>query len=558
MRRILTFVCLILLLAVPVSAFSGISSASNQTVVAPDGKAQVTMSVVLTLDSIPPGLGFPVPGNAENITVSGVAANSSYSGGLRHIDLSNFIAFAGTHTLVIRYDLPGVVAPEKETLILKLPLLCGFEYPIDSLNFSVTLPGPIENIPNFSSTYYPDAIETMMTVIRKDATVSGSVDQRLQDHETLTMILEVNPEMFPDCVEESWSLNTTEMVMICLAILTILYWLLFMRGLLPKPSRRTTAPAGITAGQIGCHLAKQGVDFTMMVLSWAQMGYILIQLDDNGRVLLHKRMDMGNERSEFENRAFRNLFGKRLVVDGTGYHYAMACRKASVSIPGVQEDFQNRTGSPMLTRILAAAVSAVSGISYAAILAKNPGWQVVVSILLVVLGFVCGWLIQNFGKALYSRHRFHTLPAMVAASLWFFLGHLAGEWHVALIVIVFELISGLGALFGGFRTDGGKQVAAEILGLRQYLVKLTEEDWKQILRRNPHYFYDIAPYAIALGIDRKFVQRLGRKRLPECPYLTTGMDGHLTAAEWNQLLRETITALDALQKRLPIDRMLGR
>ena len=558
MRRLFALISLILLLAVPVSAFSGISSASNQTVISPDGSAQVTLSVVLKLDSMPAALVFPVPGDAENITVSGIAATSTRSGDTRNIDLSNFITYAGTHTLVIRYDLPGVVVPEDEKLILTLPILCGFEYPIDSLNFSVTLPGIISNIPTFSSTYYPDAIETMMTIIRKDATISGSVDQRLQDHESLTMILEVSAEMFPDCVEQTWSLNTTEIVMIVLAALAMLYWLVFMRGFLPKAVRRTSAPAGITAGQIGCHLSKQGVDFTMMVLSWAQLGYLLIQPDDNGRVLLHKRMDMGNERSEFENRAFRNLFGKRQVVDGTGYHYARCCRKAAVSIPGVQEDFQNRTGSPMLLKIMTATVSAVSGISYAANLAKDAGWQVVIGILLVILGFICGWLLQNVGKALFSRHRIHLIPAGVAAGVWFLLGYLAGEWHVALILIVFELLLGLGGLFGGFRTDGGNQVAAEILGLRQYLTQLTAEEWKQILRRNPHYFYDIAPYAIALGIDRKFAQKLGQKRLPECPYLTTGMDGHLTAAEWNQLLRETITALDALQKRLPLDRLLGK
>ena len=36
------------------------------------------------------------------------------------------------------------------------------------------------------------------------------------------------------------------------------------------------------------------------------------------------------------------------------------------------------------------------------------------------------------------------------------------------------------------------------------------------------------------------------------------MDGQLTAAEWNQLLRETVASLDALQKRLPIERLLGK
>jgi hypothetical protein len=117
---------------------------------------------------------------------------------------------------------------------------------------------------------------------------------------------------------------------------------------------------------------------------------------------------------------------------------------------------------------------------------------------------------------------------------------------------------GLGAFYGGFRTESGKQVASEILGLRRYLKSLTTKQWKQILHSNPHYYYDMAPYALALGIDRQVARSLKNLRLPNCPYLTTGMDGQLTAAEWNQLLRETAASLDALQRRLPIDRLLGR
>ena len=65
----------------------------------------------------------------------------------------------------------------------------------------------------------------------------------------------------------------------------------------------------------------------MMVFTWAQLGYLLIQTDSGGKVLLHKRMDMGNERSLFENKIFALLFGSRQAVDATGYPYAKLSRK---------------------------------------------------------------------------------------------------------------------------------------------------------------------------------------------------------------------------------------
>ena len=558
MRRVFCLIALILLLCLPVSALNSITSAKNQTTVNTDGSCQVTLALTLKLDSMPAGLVFPVPANATNITVGGVAVSAPYSGGVRKIDLSGFIVSTGSHSLVIRYQLPDAVSLEKEVLTLKVPLLSGFEFPVEAFSFIITLPGQVPGRPSFTSTYYPDAIETMMYVRVQDDTISGSMDHRLQDHETLTMSLVVNEDLFPQPVAKKWSMDTTDLVMLSFAGLAILYWLLTMRSRPPIVIRRSAAPDGITAGHIPCRLIGQGVDFTAMVLTWAQLGYILIQPDDDGRVLLHKRMEMGNERNDYENRAFRALFGKRNIVDGTGYHYAVACRKAKRSIPGVQDDFLKHTGNPLIFRSLALIVGAVNGVSMAIAFANDSGWRAVLGILLAIAGLFAAWFLQGIGKSIHSRNKFHAIVGIITAGVWYLLNHLAGEWILAAIVIPFEFLVGLGAFYGGIRTESGKQVAGEILGLRRYLRSLTAKQWKQILHNNPHYYYDMAPYALALGIDRKVARSLKNLRLPNCPYLTTGMDGQLTAAEWNQLLRETTASLDALQKRLPIDRLLGR
>ena len=558
MRRIAAIIVLCILLALPVSALNSITSSHNQTTVNSDGSCQVTLSLVLKLDSVPAGLVFPVPGDATDITVGGMIVTAPYSGGVRNIDLSPFIAYAGTHSLVIRYKLPDAVTESNGKLTLTLPLLSGFAYPVEEFSFSITMPGSFSAKPRFTSTYYPDAIETMMTTTVLYDTINGSMHLRLQDHETLTMTLAVDEALFPQPVTKKWSMDTTDIVMISLAGLALVYWLVTMSSLPPKPIRRGIAPDGITAGHLGCRLTGQGIDFTAMVLSWAQMGYILIQPDDDGRILLHKRMEMGNERTEFETRAFRNLFGHRRVVDGTGYHYAAMCRKAAASIPGVQDDFYPHTGNPLIFRGLAAAVGAVNGVSMAIAFASDSGWRAVLSVLLAILGAILAWFIQGTGKSLHNRKKMPAILGLLAAAGWFWLNYAAGEWVIAMVVIPFQLLAGLGTFYGGKRSESGKQVAGEILGLRRYLKSLNKKQWKQILRSNPHYFYDMAPYALALGIDRQFARQLRRLRLPSCPYLTTGMDGQLTAAEWNQLLRETVASLDAMQKRLPIDRLLGR
>lgn len=557
-RRVISLIAVLLLLALPASAFSGLTAAQNQTTVNSDGSCAVTLTVTLQLDAMPASLVFPVPLKATGITVNGSAVSGVFAGSVRNIDLSGFVSGPGTYSLVIRYNLEGAVSGSGDDLTLTLELLSGFGYPVDTLSFSVTLPGTVEGKPAFSSTYYQDSIELMMDVTREGSTVSGTVKQRLQDHEKLTMTLPVTAEMFPQAEKAGWSIDTPDLIIFVLFAAAALYWLTKLRGLPGKRVRRTTPPDGITAGEIGCRLTGQGADLTMMVVSWAQMGYILIQPDDNGRVLLHKRMDMGNERDDFENRIFQKLFGKRSVVDGTGYHYAQVCRKASRTAHGYRSQLLPTSGNPLLFRLLAAAAGAVSGVVLAAAFANATGWQVVLGMILVPLGAAAAWLMQGAAASIHGRKKLPALLGLAAAALWLGLGFAAGEWQMLLFVTALELLTGPAALYGGRRNDHGKQTTAEILGLRHYLKTIPPEEMKRNLKIDPQYFYDLAPYALALGVDRQFARQLQKARLPQCPYLTTGMDGHLTAREWMQLLRTTVTALDAMQQRLPLDKLLGR
>lgn len=558
MRRVVIALLILVLLALPVAAFNGVTSAENQTTVSTDGSCQVTMTLQLTLDSVPAALVYPVPANASGISVNGSSVSAAFTGSVRNIDLTDFIGAAGTYSLVIRYRLDNAVSGSENNLTLTVPLLSGFDYPIDRLDFSITLPGPVDSRPSFTSTYYPDTVELLMDVNQNGNAITGTMDTRLQDHEKLTMTLPVSNEMFPQPVTRRWSMDTLDLIMIVLGAAAAVYWLATMPNLPPRLKRRTMLPDGITAGEIGCRLTGQGADLTMMVLSWAQMGYVLIQPDENGRVLLHKRMDMGNERDGFELKFFRKLFGKRSIVDGTGYHYAQLCRKVRRLTPGLQEQFLPGSGNPMLFQLLVAAIGPVSGISLATAYVSDGGWQVVLAILLGILGAVAAWLMQSAARSAGSRHTLHLWVGLAAAAVWLLLSWPAGEWNVALCVIAAQILAGFMALYGGRRSETGRMNMADILGLRRYLKTVTPEEMKQNLRINPNYYYDLAPYALALGVDRAFAASLQKVRLPQCPWLTTGMDGHLTAPEWNQLLRDTVESLDAMQKRLPVDRLLGK
>ena len=120
---------------------------------------------------------------------------------------------------------------------------------------------------------------------------------------------------YPGCQKTLSSVPCAIQYIIAFAVLALLYWILTLRTWPVFRMQTTTPPEGITAGELGCRLTLSGGDLTMMVFSWAQLGYLYIALDDRGRVLLHKRMDMGNERSKFENSIYKMLFSNRSTVD---------------------------------------------------------------------------------------------------------------------------------------------------------------------------------------------------------------------------------------------------
>ena len=558
MRRFFIFLLIFSLFALPVSAASTADSGYAQAVVSENGSCDVTMTVTVRLDSVPKDLSFPLPTDARDVTINGVKVNTTLRGSYRQADLTQVIAVPGAYTLTIRYNLKDVITADKNgNLTLKLDLLCGFQYAMESFRFHITLPGQPESRPLFTSTYYQDSVETMMTVTRGERTIEGTMNYRLQDHETLTMVLAVTEELFPQPVAKRWSMDIVDLWMLVMAGLALLYWLIAMGIRPPRRLRRTTAPDSITAGEVGCVITGQPVDMTMMVLSWAQMGYLLIQLEESGRVLLHKRMAMGSERDDFEISLFRKLFGKRELVSGTGHRYARLCRIAAQT-PSSTDPFLPNSGDPRIFRVLAAAVGAISGISLATALAEEGSQRILLSILLAVAGFFASLLVQNMGKAFRSRRRDLLLPGISAAVFWLAISASVGEWNVALLLIPAQFLAGLGALYGGRRSETGRILSGELLGLRRYLKHMSQEEANRNLGIDPHYYYELAPYAMALGVDRAFAKNMGDTPLPQCPYLTTGMDGHMTAKEWNKLLRTTVRSLDSSQQRLALEKLLKR
>ena len=577
MKRLfaLLLVCVLMtgVITMPASAESAASSVDLYITVNAEGDALVTMQVLLRLETSYESLSFPLPANAKSITLNGQNVTSRQGNDATLVDISRLTRdYVGEAQMRFEYTIPEAVRVDRETvlamlekgekledqLLLELPLLSGFELPVETLKFTITMPaGQIKHTPAFTSIYRQNSIESDLTILPiTGSQIIGSAKTVMNDREGITMTLVVTEEMFPTVSTYVRSGNPELVPIIVFAVLAMLYWLLTLRTWPIRRLETSTAPEGVTAGELGCRLTLAGGDLTMMVFTWAQLGYLLISLDGNGRVLLHKRMDMGNERGPFENKVYRQLFGERRVVDATGTAYARLCRSVSRQVPQERNMYRGNSGNIKIFRALACVCQIFAGVCVAMNLSDRLWLATIMAVILGVVGAVTGWLIQDIAYRTHLRGKVPVLIGLICIVLWILLGLLSGQVWIPLGVSLGQWVYGYFAAYGGRRSDLGRHDGGQVLGLRKYLKHLPQASINRLMMNDPDYFFNMAPYALAMGIMGPFARGFGARKMDQCPYLISRVAGRRTAEEWGHLMQDTADMMDAKARRMQIEKWI--
>ena len=569
MKRILTlFACIILLagcLCIPVSAESAASSVNLMCTVNSEGDCFATMMVNLRLEAAMEKLYFPLPLNAKNITLGGSPASTTRSSAATLVDISKLSRdYVGELALQFEYTIPEAVqitkfnegtASEEWRLLLTIPLLSGFDYPVEKLSFTITMPpGQMTNRPTLNSIYRQASIESDIPFQVAGSQIIGSANTILNDHEGVPLTMIVPESMFPTVSTYVREGNPELPYIIGFAVLALLYWILTLRTWPIWRMQTTPPPEGITAGELGCRLTMSGGDLTMMVFSWAQLGYLYIALDDRGRVLLHKRMDMGNERSKFENNIYKMLFSNRSTVDATGYTYAKLVRKVQRTVPQERSMYRKNSGSVRIFRGLACVSQMLCGVCVAMNMTSILPLAILMAIILAPIGMVTAWLIQDVAYRTHLRGKVPVLIGFVCLLIWILLGVLCGQIWIPLCCSLGQWLYGYLAAYGGRRSDLGRHDAGQVLGLRRYVKRMPKEDLGRFLKNDPDYYFNYAPYALALGVIRPYTRAFGSRKLDQCPYLITKNNGKRPAEEWGHILADVADMMDYKARRMQIEK----
>lgn len=543
MRRIFAVILCMLLLTTAVFADNSAPSFSSNATVTPTGSCQVVISATVSLEEPVSGLTFPLGVGVSGAMLNGTHASTTTVGDVVHARLSHLDNQTGTFAIDLQYTVENVVELSKDGhQVVRVPLLAGFKYPVESLQFSVTMPGPFTDSPEFFSGYHEQDIEKSMdvTVDPENGTISGSTATVLKDSETLYMLLDAPEGMFPLAASAGETLPYDHLGMGIFAAAALLYWLLTMRQIPSWPGRSPNLPQGVSAGQIGSHLVHCDADLTLMVLHWAQLGYLEIRLDRRDRVFLTKKMDMGNERSAFENRTFKHLFTRRTRLEATSETYTKLYKKTAADSRHQSAGLIPHSGNPTIFRLLSIGVAIFAGAAMGdCILSPSAverwGWM---GVMALVSGYCC-WRIQKGMFCLYLRSRQDLTVTVIFSVVLLIASSLCTAFPYGLAAVAWGLFSGLLAAYGGRRTESGRQLFLEIFGLRRFLCGVSPNELQRILRSKPEYYYEMAPFALAMGVDARFAARFGNIQLRSCKWLLTDAPAPKKPAEWYPILRRT-------------------
>ena len=550
MRRLLIAILVLCLLA-PCCLASEITTMQSSASLGTDGRVQVSLTATIVLTEQHSTLLFPLGKNVSGVTLNGASARTTTTDGVVSVRLSNLVP--GTHTFNIHYTQSQVVSIDDLGYPqLRLSLLSGFLYPTQHLSFSVTMPGSFTENPTFSSGYHQNSIESSITYTVSGATITGSVEEPLKDRETLVMTLRLPKEMFParELLRGSNGSLCLTLLMV-FAVLTVLFYLLTMAQKPLVRTRRTMPPENTSAGMLGNLLTHRDADLTMMVLSWAQQGYLRITMDRRGRVLLHRQMDMGNERNAFENRTFSQLFLKRNICDASSGSYA----RLAVQTAAASHRSRKKPDAGRVLRLLAAMSGAFAGAAMGDNLSD-------VSVLRILLMILCGGVsfllclqIQLGLMDLHLRQRANLYLGLACGVSMLVAGTLTGQLVGVAVALAVQLFAGLAVAYGGRRSASQRLAAQEILGLRAYLRGLNSQTLWPILQQNPDYFYTMLPYAMALGLGKRLSRRCGKLPLPQCTWFSTVEERYRNVSQFCALLQEAVLNMDARIPQFPWERL---
>ena len=392
-RLLLLLACLLALCTGVCAAEPVISEMKTDCTLTGSSSCQVTQSFTLEISGAQTQLRFPLSAGAKKASVAGYQTQKQTDGDCPVLVLTDANGFTGTRSFTVMYTISGLASEADGVQTLSLPLMSAkWDYPISKYVFTVTLPKPFESYPAFTSGYHGDVISDYIDLDVSESRITGVIETGLKDHESLEMTLTLDKSYFSGAhTTLSFGWAGTAIILLLLA-LAFLYWFSSLRSARVRVSSRMLPPDAALPCDMPFLLAGGPIQFNMLVCHWASLGYLTISCGKNERVVLRRRVDMGNERRPAEVRLFQMLFSQGDVCEGVSLLYKRTAEKADEVLRRywVRRMYRKTSGNPLIMRALGILAGALTAAEAASPILPSGfvRWLLLAGVLISALGAV--------------------------------------------------------------------------------------------------------------------------------------------------------------------------
>lgn len=399
---------------------------------------------------------------------------------------------------------------------------------INNVTFAIHMPKDFdESQLVFTSGAYGSIDTSKVTYSVSDDTISGQVTGILSPGEGVTMRLTLPDGYFIE-KDPGVGFGLIALFAAFLAAAIVLFFL-FGKDKKVYTTVEVSAPEGVTPAEAGYIIDghADARDVVSLIIYWANKGYLTIENGKKNQFTLYKVKDADENMKSYERYMFNDLFKGRSKVTAKDLKYNF-----HDTISNVYLDIKDYFSTPE-TKLYTKTGDIAKGISYLlagltvglmfgkglsdyfwSFLAGLIGGAIAFGITIVLAGLI-GYSAEKSngrmktGVVLTSiLYIVFILIMMTVAAL------LTGQPIAAAVAAVAAAVIGIVGSYAKKRTENGNRWLGQILGLKRFIKAVEKNRIEMMVEENPALFYDVLPYAYALGVIDKWADKFKDIALP--------------------------------------------
>lgn len=392
---------------------------------------------------------------------------------------------------------------------------------INNMTFAVQLPKPFdESQLAFTSGYYGAIDGSNVSYTVEGNTISGKVTDILAPGEGVTMRLAL-PDGYFLVEDPGLGFGLIAVFLLFFAAALALFFL-FGKDKKVYTTVEVSAPEGITPAEAGYIIDGQADvrDVVSLIIYWANKGYLTIESGKKNQFTLYKVKDADENMKSYEQYMFNELFRGRDNVKASDLKYNFHGTIKNVYLD--LKDYFSTPATKLYTRsgdIAKGICYLLAGLTVGIMFGKGFSdyfWSLMAGMIAGGIAFaltvVLAGLIGYYAEKCRGRMKTGVVLTSILYVVFILLmmaaaAYLTGQPIAAAVAAVVAAGVGFVGSYAKKRTEQGNRLLGQILGLKRF-IKLVEKDKiEMMVEENPALFYDVLPYAYALGITDKWADK---------------------------------------------------